>query len=1115
MAMTEQRDSTLKNQQAASDPQASSWVSANAGCGKTHVLVNRLIRLLLAGVPLAGIVCLTYTRAAASEMKERLYQRLGDWQRKSDEQLRDDLREISELQAEQMSVSVARDLLRKVLSQRDGVRIQTIHSFCYHLLARFPIEAGLETSGFDILEGFEAARLEKKAFDSCIDDIASGEHVDLQEHLAEIALGKAEGDVRTVLAQARRQLPDIQADQQQTLARLTDEFLVQDEQLRDKRLKQDKDEQTKTTDKDEMTRWFQAPRAARRAAMDGGLPLWDDYRSLFLTATGTARKTKDDVLLAHQDLVLDWIEKRKAYYRDSPSLALVARHFDGFYQRLKADNGKLDYDDLIDKTLALLEQDGGVNWVTYKLDQGIEHILVDEAQDTSPPQWRLIRALSQDFFAGEGAHEKHRTIFAVGDFKQSIYGFQGAEPQGFRRERAYYRQHVPSMNWRSINLEHNFRSSDAILKFVDRVMAIDGVNLGIDEIPPHRAWHDKNRGRVELWRCFDKLKVSKPNYQESWVRQDIEASGAPNTTAQLIAEQVKELLVSGDRLDTTGKPIQAGDIMLLFRARNELYRQVIQALHAKDVPIAGMDRLPLQDDLAVMDLCALAQWVLLPRDDFTLACLLKSPMCGIDEDALQKLAMTRENKNLWQVLQASKEHADVCAFLGDMLRLADIAPPFEFFQRALAHHGKRQAFYEAQGIECGDIIDELLNAALMYERATPPSLQGFLDWFNQGAIEIKRDMEKQPNKVRLLTIHGAKGLEAPIVILASGHWQDRSKKASEPTRRNGKLVWFGVQENMDEESKKDDELQKQEGYKEDNRLLYVALTRAQERLYIAGYDRTETDKKKDDEWLEQKDNGDNAPPRRYCVLFSAFEALQQEFAAGERPADFSLDKGSEDETWRWRLRYEPKHKKKTPVEEAKKDEPVTLPPWAVAPPRKVGTPETAEETQDKQDGTRPVLSPLQEDQAVQRGNAVHHVLERLSLDAANKTADEREKMIRQLLGDYAGDKDEIVQKIQALFTDDEIKKLLARPCQREVSLMDGEGVTLAVHRIDRLIIEDDKILIIDYKSDANPPTDSQKIPQHYREQLRRYRDKMQALYPDVPCEGYLLWTSTARLMPVK
>ena len=294
----------------------------------------------------------------------------------------------------------------------------------------------------------------------------------------------------------------------------------------------------------------------------------------------------------------------------------------------------------------------------------------------------------------------------------------------------------------------------------------------------------------------------------------------------------------------------------------------------------------------------------------------------------------------------------------------------------LAHHGKRQAFYEAQGIECGDIIDELLNAVLIYERATPPSLQGFLDWFNQGAIEIKRDMESQHDKVRLLTIHGAKGLEAPIVILASGHWQDRSKKASEPTRRNGKLVWYGVQENMDEDSKKDDEQQKQEGYKEDNRLLYVALTRAKERLYIAGYDRTETDKKKDSEWLEQKDNGDNAPPRRYCVLFSAFEALQQESRQENAP-----------QTFRWTKAMTMRHGngdcfmslniRKKPRRRSQKDEHVTLPSWAVAPPRKASVPEATAETQAKQDKARHVLSPLQEDQAVQRGNAVHHVLERL------------------------------------------------------------------------------------------------------------------------------------------
>ncbi|MBC6443989.1 MAG: UvrD-helicase domain-containing protein [Alphaproteobacteria bacterium GM202ARS2] len=1106
--MTDRRDDTLKNQEQASDPQISSWVSANAGCGKTHVLVNRLIRLLLAGEKLGGILCLTYTRAAASEMKTRLYQRLGQWQHASDKALIEELREIAGLQHEHMDTARARTLLSEVLQEREGMRIQTIHSFCHHLLARFPIEAGLETSSFDIVEDVEAARMEKKAFDMCLADIAEGEHSDLQEHLAEIALGKAEGELRTLLVRARKQLPEtIRKHEQKSLAQLTDDFLRQDETCKDELL---------VLGKDEITRWFQATRDKRREAIAGGLRLWDAYRGIFLHKNGTARRTKDDVMLAQQTRMVGLIDKRKAYYRDSPSLEQVARHFDGMYQQLKRERGKLDYDDLIDTTVTLLQQDGGVSWVAYKLDQAIRHILVDEAQDTSPRQWELVKALSGDFFSGAGGHEDSplaRTVFAVGDFKQSIYGFQGADPQGFQRAQQYYQERA-GVNWRSLNLQHNFRSSRAILDFVDTVMAIQGVNLGNDvDIQPHRAFDEGAPGLVELWRCFAKSPAPKPNYRESWVRADEDDSDTPMTTACLIAQQVKGLIESGAPLATTGNAITPGDIMLLFRARNPLYRQVIQELHSLRVPIAGTDRLQLQNDLAVMDVCALAQWALLPEDDFTLACLLKSPLCGLDEDALQRLAYGRETQSLWRVLQGSKEHTEVCAFLRDMLGYADYAPPFEFFQRALSYHRKRQSFYGTLGVECGDILDELLNATLAYERSSTPSLQGFLAWFHQDAIEIKRDMESQHNKVRLLTIHGAKGLEAPIVILASSQWRDRSRSADEPVRRNGKLLWFGVQDNMDDDSREADDKSKQEGYQEDNRLLYVALTRAQERLYIAGYDRGATDEKKDDEWQT------SVPPRRYRVMRAAFEALRDEWEKGAIPKGLRLEEGSDSDSWVWRLRYETKPQSKKADAKADKPASAPLPSWAVVPQRKgatATTPTTDIDTDTQGVPARPVTSvtsPLQDDLARQRGNAVHRVLELLPLDVGGKTPDERAQLIRKALGAYDGDSDEVVRHIQALFADPAINALLSCDCQREVSLMDGDD-TLRIHRIDRLIVDEDKIRIIDYKSDERVPSTVRDVSASYQEQLRRYQSKIRVLYPDRACEGYLLWTRVARLMKV-
>ena len=649
-------------------------------------------------------------------------------------------------------------------------------------------------------------------------------------------------NLQQLLNQAHNQLSDqLSHDKNhKDIDSVTEEFLRQEEQHQ---------KALKACSRCAIQAWFDLNRERRQQAIQQGLPVWQNYYTVFLTKQGTARKRLiDPTLYQHQQRLLDWQEQLKGCLRTSPSLPLLAKTYRAFYHSRKSRHDALDYNDLIAKTVDLLEQDGGINWITYKMDQTIDHILIDEAQDTSPLQWRLIKALTQDFFAGAGARQEQRTIFIVGDFKQSIYGFQGAQPQAFHQLRNYYEKHVPKKQWRVRTLEHSFRSNQVILNGVDAI--VKHLDMDSGQVPPHRSGRDQPQGRVELWRCLPKVTKDRHAYHSSWLRQNqSDSTATAMTTAEHIAQRLRQLLDSGERLACTGKPIHAGDIMVLFRSRKGIYHQLVKALQKERIPLAGIDRLQLQDDLAVMDLFALLQFVLLPEDDFNLACLLKSPLCGIDEDGLQKLAWKREG-SLWHALQTQSKtdaygYNNAHAFLLAMRAVADYAPPFEFFQHALVVHRKRHAFINRLGEEADDVINELLQRALHYERLATPSLQGFANWFQYGSTEIKRDMETRHDKVRLLTIHGAKGLEAPIVILATTDVREKDRGKSANVYRDGNhIMWLGYKDNADETSKEFYQKQQKKEQQESHRLLYVALTRAQERLYIAGFDKKKPKKKK-------------------------------------------------------------------------------------------------------------------------------------------------------------------------------------------------------------------------------------------------------------------------------
>ena len=777
------------DQIAATQPGQSNWVSANAGSGKTHVLTQRVARLLLAGADPQKVLCLTYTKAAASEMQVRLFRTLGEWAMADKDDLAARLGELSGMDVPVTDAEIladARRLFARALETPGGLKIQTIHAFCESLLRRFPLEAGIsprfvvaddrqsqdliaqvrvdlalaaeagDETGFDRaahllnedgIDALAAAIFTKRAsfgIDDLEDRLAAhfGRVANLSpEVIAQDALAALNGDDLARLATAiethggkkiqpvaqaiRRHLPgmaapalDIAADLGATLLRKTD-----GEPRKDLVTKTFQDVGHAEDDLARLAAWAQATREA-------------------LFAYRITQRTRD------------------LYGFAQPLLSRYAAQ--------KASGALLDFDDLVSRATDLLTDRDMRAWVLFKLDQGIDHILVDEAQDTSPQQWRVIREISEEFIAG--GRERPWSVFVVGDEKQSIYSFQGAEPQAFGEMRDYFDRRLKQLGTPlgQPQLQTSYRSAPAILDFVDAVFA-DGATDGLTTAGgpvAHLAHRQGDQGRVDLWPL---MKADKePEKPDWWSPVDtVPATDTKLRLADTVAEEIRRMTAEEDlpaRAGRPGRKVRPGDILVLVSRRDRLARGIMRGLKARDVPVAGADRLLLTQELAVKDLLALAKVSVMPSDDLSLAALLRSPLCTVSEDALFKLAHGRKG-TLREALRASPRHVDDHAFLKDLEDKADFLRPYAFFERALIHHKGRARLLARLGPEAEDPIDELLTQALEYERQEIPTLAGFIAWIEAGDITIKRQMEQGENVVRVMTVHGAKGLEAPIVVL--------------------------------------------------------------------------------------------------------------------------------------------------------------------------------------------------------------------------------------------------------------------------------------------------------------------------------------------------------------
>ncbi len=1143
------------DQRKATSPAQSAWVEANAGTGKTKVLTDRVTRLLLAGVKPERILCLTFTKAAAAEMRNRLAAQLGRWALAEEADLDKEIAKLIDRPPEAEERVIARRLFARVLDAPGGINILTIHAFCQALLKRFPLEAGV-APGFEVLDEGEAGTILKQAQDEQMAALARRDAPPgLRDALAAVAgrisiveydelmkkllgerawlLSRIGGD--TGLARERLRLAGSlgvspEATTGALVAALCDDAAFDGGGLRQAARALARGEKENKAYSELILQWLDQP-DARPALLDG-------YRAVFFTQQGKPRKKIagkaavtampdiDAVLRIESDRLQAAHEAIRAAALIELTLALLQLGLDIVerYARGKRRRATLDYDDLIVATRRLLERADSAAWVLYKLDGGIDHVLVDEAQDTNPDQWEVIRRLTEEFFVGDGAVDRRRTIFAVGDTKQSIFGFQRADPRKLADMRIWFadRSKAAAIRFETVDLFVSFRSTAAVLDAVDWVFGEDAAaqGLGATGSVMHLPSRTGQSGKVELWPL---VRGAKSEADPTDLEADPGSLAPPHERlARLIALHAKGL-IGHERRSSTGKLLNAGDFMVLVRRRNAFVTSLVKALKREEIEVAGVDRLDLGSELSIQDLLALARFVLLPQDDLNLACLLKSPLVGLDEEALFRLAWNRPGR-LWRELrQRGSEDLQFAAAhqrLATWLARADYTTPFDFFATVLGPEGGRERLLERLGREAGDPIDELLARALQYQRAEAGSLQGFLRWFEAGGGDIKRDLDaNRRREVRILTVHAAKGLQAPIVYLPDTTRVPQNNERLLTATDGDARLWVARSEDANEAARAWRAEMRARSMEEQNRLLYVAMTRAEDRLYIGGwigtrpqdagcwYDRVAAG-------LEASVAADISP-----------DAGQPRGSAVKRSFDFMPLLGPDG--WEGDG-YELIGEGRIPAgvqEELPLAAPHSLPSWSRhAAPAEPDPPTPLAPSQPLPDETtsdNPPFSPLasEESDRWRRGVLIHELLRHLPAIAPSERAKAAQRFLAQPAHGLTPETINLWAREALAVTEAPAHAaLFAADSRAEVPLIGTvrtpRGTFTVSGQVDRLAVSDGEILIVDYKTNRPPPERAAGVALAYRRQLALYRSLLQAIYPGRPVRAFLLWTAVPSLMEI-
>jgi ATP-dependent helicase/nuclease subunit A len=1138
-------------------PGASAWVEANAGSGKTKVLIDRVARLLLKGIEPDSILCVTYTKAAASEMQSRLFDRLGDWCVMDAEKLKT---KLSELEGRPVSdygadeVGHARELFAKALETPGGLRIETIHAFCGRVLRRFPLEADV-APGFMELDDDASADLWDQSFRAMGRRVVRGDAAlmeaariaaeagggkglaivrDLLPRRAAIARYIAEaGNIDRAIERLRNELRSGNAPAETLLANAMGAELPRSELTSlAAALPRTKPTDAKLADALAFI-LSDAPAGAR----------FDTWAAIAFTQKGELRKSNpytaeaaklapavadlfqlkdipEGAEITRIQQVADALNARRLFERSAAVLRLADVLFADFTDRKRARAG-LDFDDLIETTSNLLTRQHAAEWVLWKLDGGISHILLDEAQDTSPAQWAILGALTEDIFAGAGAErDAVRTLFVVGDQKQSIYSFQGADPEYFLGQKHSFilKADAASLTYKLPDLAMSFRSAPEVLGYVDEVFDTDVFlpDAPFTMLPPdaanrmrHTPFRKSHQGSVELWPLEPKAEVQPAMPWDAPQAMELEGSAKARLAAR-IAQFIKAEIASGaavwDKDEKEYRPARPDDFLILVRGRTGgLFDGILQALKRENIPVAGADRIQLLDSLAVQDLLNLIRFALCPEDDLALAEIIKGPFgayatsagpAWLADDDLFAIAEARPG-HLWDALRAARaeRYASVRAFLTDVLARAH-QPPFEFLTHAMERgHGLPKPGWELIlsrfGGPAREPVTALVDRAAGFDADQPPSLQLFLDAVERRGGEVKRELSGPQDEVRVMTVHGAKGLEAPIVILPDTCSAHRAPDGLFMTE-DGAPIWPGAKGNDTQLSAELRAVQDARALREHRRLLYVALTRAQDRLIVCG---AFTGGAKGAGFTETS---------WYRVCQGAMVRLVEQGRAEEIIADGRTI---------FRLGAAPDQL--LPAVRST-DKPPAPPAWLTLPAPAETAPRVLSPSRLTASAEPPVISPFGAGRAerLRRGSLIHllfEVLPNLPVKSRRKAAEDFLKRQADLTPEQ---RREMLASTLGVLEDKQFAAVFAPGGRAEAPVIGQLGSATINGRIDRLVITDSEILVVDYKTDRPAPATVEGVGEAYIAQMAAYRAVLSQRWPNRPIRCLLVWTDGPQLMEI-
>ena len=1029
-------------QQRASNPATSVWVSASAGTGKTKVLIDRLVAILYQGTPISHIVCLTFTKAAAVEMRERLLKRLQD----------DAVKE--HISGE---IGKAAAIFEALLESPETLKIMTLHAYCQSLLQKFPFEAGVPPF-FDVLDDDKAQQLLMQALSHVLEsppteaiaEAIEGVSTWMGEYMFENCLRDAFSRWHKV-----RHLERIYPDPLHYCDALADAFPADLEET-----------MAPDIDADALAELLLASDQAMDKTVGAALLAQGLVPILFLTRDGKPRKKivsadfkkkypefgADVDYLAHHLNQTQLRESYNGWLNANVHFWQIVQAVLAHFGTLKTEQGVLDYHDLILHSLALFSDDMALSFVHQRLDYTIDHILVDEAQDNSPEQWLFILKLV-DLFVRDDTPQ--RSLFVVGDVKQSIYGFQGAVPDLFE-SLVHTFEHVlisRGHQFARLTLDDSFRTVPEVLDVVDAVFAEQPMGMGA--YTQHKAYR-RDAGWVGL--TF----LSKDDLKKESIEEDAETEKTSDwpiiefyektvskdaILAEHVADSISCAIDEGWILPSTGRPLEARDVLILLRNRGALSGEIIRALKQRNVAVEGPDRIHLATRQAIQDVMAVLRFLCLPQDDMALANILKSPFVnggqGFGEEALFELCHSREG-SLWQVMCQNTDYAEVSALLKTWLSRVDYEAP-SFLLRAILDPAY-SAFENRLGADIHLLFETFLDTVMSLELHTP-TLAEVLFQLEQSMPVVKRE-GAAPTGVRIMTIHGSKGLEAPLVVVV-----DRDERL-DLAKEN--LLWPKVDDPASGEvvelfclkPKATMAIEAMQALRENamdtmrqerNRLLYVALTRPRDGLWVIGGGK----------WTE---------------------LIEKCLAARDAIPPFA---------------------RATDVKASAAKAEIKLPDWIHL---------KYEHAQD----AKKVAEKFDQTDAMKRGELIHIVLETLTKTPADRWDAVMARFKEDALSGEGLSKVDL-QKIHDMAHHPDFSHLFKSDrAWSEIELL-HDGKLL---RIDRLIETDNAFWIVDFK------TGEQRTVQAYKDQLAGYRAAIVPMAGGKRVRTYLLWTDALVLEEV-